>query len=51
MNETIRQQMRALVADQFYHQPGDIIQIHREELIDMLTKQTEHGISLGNSNF
>lgn len=40
-------QMLAMLADQFYHQPGDKITIFRSELADMLTKQTMHGIELG----
>jgi hypothetical protein len=40
-------QMLAMLADQFYHQPGDKITIFRSEFADMLTKQTMHGIELG----
>ena len=40
-------QMLTMLADQFYHQPGDNITINRMELADMLTKQTMHGIVLG----
>lgn len=40
-------QMVAMLADQFYHQPGNDITINRMELADMLTKQTMHGIALG----
>lgn len=39
-------QMLAMLADQFYHQPGNNITINRMELADMLTKQTMHGIEL-----
>lgn len=49
MKEDIRRQMSDLVADQFYHQTGNVIQIDRDELIDILTKQTEHGIEIGKS--
>ena len=42
-------QMLAMLADQFYHQTGDNITINRMELADMLTKQTMHGIELGQS--
>lgn len=43
----IYEQMLAMLADQFYHQPGDNITINRMVLADMLTKQTMHGIELG----
>lgn len=44
-------QMLAMLADQFYHQPGDKITVFRTELADMLTKQTIHGIGLGQSEY
>ncbi len=43
----IYEQMLAMLADQFYHQPGDRITINRMEFADMLAKQTMHGIELG----
>ncbi len=43
----IYDQMYAMLADQFYHQPGDKITIFRTEFADMLAKQTMHGIELG----
>lgn len=43
----ILSQMLAMLADQWYHQPGDNITINRMVLADMLTKQTMHGIHLG----
>ena len=46
----IYEQMLAMIADQFYHQPGKNITINRMEFADMLTKQTMHGIELGKSN-
>lgn len=46
LEEKIYRQMIDMLADQFYHQPGDTITINREELADMLTKQTLHGMSL-----
>ncbi len=39
--------MVAMLADQFYHQPGNNITINRMELADMLAKQTMHGIEVG----
>lgn len=42
----IYDQMLAMLADQFYHQPGENITINRMYLADMLTKQTMHGMSL-----
>jgi len=42
-------QMVAMLADQFYHQPGNNVTINRMELAEMLTKQTMHGIELGKS--
>lgn len=39
--------MTDMLADQWYHQPGPVIQIAREALIDMLTKQTLHGVEIG----
>lgn len=44
----IYKQMLAMLADQFYHQTGDNITINRLFLAEMLTKQTMHGIVLGN---
>jgi hypothetical protein len=41
-------QMVAMLADQFYHQPGNNITINRMTLADMLTKQTMHGMTLTN---
>ena len=41
-------QMMDMLADQFYHQPGDNITINRMALADMLTKQTLHGMTLTN---
>jgi hypothetical protein len=46
LEETVRAQIEAMVDDQFYHQPGPIIHIHRDELVDMLTKQTLHGMEV-----
>lgn len=43
----IYQQMFAMLADQFSHQPGDKITIWRTELADMLAKQTMHGFETG----
>ena len=43
----IYEQMVAMLDDQFYHQKGDNITISRKYLADMLTKQTMHGIELG----
>lgn len=43
----IYDQMLTMLADQFYHQPGDNITINRMFLAEMLTKQTTHGIELG----
>lgn len=43
----IFEQMLTMLADQFYHQPGNNITINRMEFADMLTKQTMHGIELG----
>ncbi len=48
--EEIYEQMVAMLADQFYHQPGGNILINREEFADMLTKQTMHGIELGTAS-
>lgn len=45
--EIIKEQMEGMLADQWYHQPGPVIQIAREALVDMLTKQTMHGIEIG----
>ncbi len=39
--------MTAMLADQWYHQPGPTLTMKREALIDMLTKQTLHGMSIG----
>lgn len=39
--------MTSMLADQFYHQPGQVIQIDRDHLIEMLSKQTNHGIEIG----
>ncbi len=47
LEEKVQQQMTAMLADQFYHQPGKVIQIDRDYLIDMLTKQTMHGMEVG----
>ena len=43
----IYEQMLTMLADQFYHQPGDNITINRMEFAEMLTKQTMHGIEIG----
>ncbi len=43
----IFEQMLTMLAYQFYHQPGDNITINRMEFAEMLTKQTMHGIELG----
>jgi hypothetical protein len=43
----IYEEMIAMLADQFYHQPGTNITINRLVLADMLAKQTIHGIQLG----
>lgn len=43
----IFKQILAMLADQWYHQPGDNITINRMVLADMLTKQTMHGMELG----
>lgn len=48
---TVRRQMEIMLADQFYHQPGKVIQIAREELINLLTKQTLHGIEIGGGTY
>ena len=45
--QEIYDQMIKMLADQFYHQTGDNITINRMVLADMLTKQTMHGIELG----
>ena len=50
METEIYAQMLAMLADQFYHQPGENITINRKELADMLTKQTMHGIELGKAS-
>lgn len=42
--------MLEMLADQFYHQPGNNITINRMEFADMLTKQTMHGIELGKTS-
>ncbi len=46
----IYEQMITMLADQFYHQPGNNITINRMEFADMLTKQTMHGIELGKTS-
>ena len=46
----IFEQMLTMLADQFFHQPGDNITINRMYLADMLAKQTMHGIELGKNN-
>lgn len=46
----IFEQMLTMLADQFYHQPGDNITINRMEFADMLAKQTIHGIELGKTS-
>lgn len=43
----VYEKMVAMLADQFYHQPGANITINRAALADMLTKQTMHGFELG----
>jgi hypothetical protein len=48
--QVIFDEMLALLADQFYHQQGDIIHIKRMEFADMLTKQTMHGMELGKNS-
>lgn len=48
LEDKIYRQMMDMLADQFYHQPGDNITIKREALADMLTKQTLHGMSVAN---
>ncbi len=45
--EKVRQQMTNMLADQWYHQPGPTLTMAREAIIDMLTKQTLHGMSIG----
>ena len=45
----IYSQITAMLADQFSHQSGNNITINRMVLADMLTKQTMHGIELGES--
>lgn len=45
----IYDQMVTMLADQFYHQPGNNITVSRAFLADMLTKQTMHGIQIGSS--
>jgi len=47
LEEAVRAQIEAMVGDQFSHQPGPIIHIHRDALVDMLTKQTLHGMEVG----
>lgn len=49
--EEVRRQMEVMLADQWYHQPGPVIQIAREALIDMLTKQTLHGMEIANKPY
>ena len=46
----IFEQMLTMLADQFYHQTGDNITINRMEFAEMLTKQTMHGIEVGELN-
>ena len=46
----IYEQMLTMLADQFYHQQGDNITINRMFLANMLTKQTMHGIEIGETN-
>lgn len=48
--QEIYDQMYTMLADQFYHQPGDNITVSRKYLADMLAKQTMHGIELGKLN-
>ena len=40
-------QMMNMLDDQFSHQHGNNITINRMEFAEMLTKQTMHGIALG----